>query len=238
MGVLRFTMSGVLGHFNVTARLHEIKVRMKGDGKYVTLIFDAEMSNVITWGVIHVSWCVGNCDSFVSLVIHGTSDLKLARKHEILSATSAWPNYGDQLSSLFRETESTQSPQETTKSFAEAWTNALNRRHDEGNSQVLHSKCWPFWSGWSRGQVPVLLTSGRFDTMRPSVVRVMQQEMQNAEWKMFLGDLYGFVWFWVPEATVYLFVETNVWMPDPPSIGLRGPLECFGTCADSIWILS
>ena len=34
-------------------------------------------------------------------------------------------------------------------------------------------------------KVPVLLTSGRFDTMRPSVVRVMQQEMQKAEWKMF-----------------------------------------------------
>lgn len=41
-------MSGVLGHFNVTARLHEIKVRMKGDGKYVSLIFGAEILNVIT----------------------------------------------------------------------------------------------------------------------------------------------------------------------------------------------
>ena len=101
MGVLRFTMSGVLGHFNVTARLHEIKVRMKSDGKYVTSIFGAEILNVITWGVIHVSWRVWNCDSFVSLVIHGTSNLKLGRKHEILSATSAWPNYGDQLSSRF-----------------------------------------------------------------------------------------------------------------------------------------
>ena len=39
-------MSGVLGHFNVTARLHEIKVRMKGDGKFATLIF-VEMLNVI-----------------------------------------------------------------------------------------------------------------------------------------------------------------------------------------------
>ena len=37
-------------------------------------------------------------------------------------------------------------------------------------------------------QVPVLLTSGRFDTMRPSVVRSMQQRLPNSEWKMFLEN--------------------------------------------------
>ncbi|CAL1156378.1 unnamed protein product [Cladocopium goreaui] len=34
-------------------------------------------------------------------------------------------------------------------------------------------------------EVPVLLTSGRFDTMRPSVVRRMHQELRYSEWKMF-----------------------------------------------------
>ncbi|CAK9052125.1 unnamed protein product [Durusdinium trenchii] len=34
-------------------------------------------------------------------------------------------------------------------------------------------------------KVPVLLSSGRFDTMRPSVVRAMQQQLPNSEWKMF-----------------------------------------------------